>query len=127
MIMENAQLKQIEEELKDIQYYACSPDWDVSNIPITPSGIEVSNIPNKDSMFGFNPPMSCDYDRFGIECTIGGDPDNDNGVLVTLRDLVLLGRRIKQFPFDSIEQAKANLARLVYNFLSVGNEEQATF
>ena len=125
--MENAQLKQIEEELRDVQYYACSPDWDVSNIPITPSGIEVHNIPNGDSLFGFNPPMSCDYDRFGIECTIGGDPDNDNGVLVTLRDTVLLGRRIRQFPFGSVEQAKANLAQLVYDFLFVGKEEQATF
>ena len=107
---------QIENELKELQFFYCKWDWAEEAYPITPAGVTVLPILSKDSFLGFVWPKYCVYDRLGIECSISGDPDSEEGVLVILVDMLVPGKRLA-CPFDKIEEAEKELPRLIYNFI----------
>lgn len=109
-------LTQIENELKKLQFSYCKWDWAEEAYPITPAGVTVLPILSKDSFLGFVWPKYCVYDRLGIECSISGDPDSEEGVLVILVDMLVPGKRLA-CPFDKIEEAEKELPRLIYNFI----------
>lgn len=109
-------LTQIEKEMKEFQFSYCKWDWAEEAYPITPAGVTVLPILSKDSFLGFVWPKYCVYDRLGIECSISGDPDSEEGVLVILVDMLVPGKRLA-CPFDKIEEAEKELPRLIYNFI----------
>ena len=117
MLKDNETYRKLEEEVLDIQFYPCPTDYDVEDTPRTPTGIPVLNIPNKDNkLFGYDWPVYGIHDRLSIECSISGDPDDPKGVLVILADMLVPGKRLL-VPFDSVEYAKKDLARLIYDFV----------
>lgn len=114
--MKDTNLLRIEAEIQDIQFKPCKWDWAEEAYSITPAGVIVLPIPSKDSLLGFVWPRYCIHDRLGIECSISGDPDSEEGVLVILADMLVPGKKLI-CPFDTLEYAEKELPRLINDFV----------
>lgn len=114
--MKDTSLLRIEKEMQGIQFRPCKRDWLNEEDSLTPAGVRVLPIPNKDSRLGFVWPKYCVHDRLGIECSISGDPSSEEGVLVILADMLVPGKRLL-VPFDTLEYAEKELPRLINDFV----------